>query len=187
MNEDPEPKMDDDSPDNRIYSSKRTRNESDKSRLLTAIMIVLLVIAFVGGILYFFTRQPRQGGTMLESKIAFLEERITGLEKQIVDLQGKSATASPDLSLLHRVDALTQKIEALEKRSEPTTELRTKPSSPKLPVKAQKRYHTVKKGENLSKISKQYGIPVIELRKLNHLTEGQSVHAGQKLLVSAGQ
>jgi LysM repeat protein len=187
MKEDPELQVDDDSPDDRTYSPNRTRNGSEGARILTAITIVLLVVIFVGGIIYFFTRKPTQGDTTLQSKIASLEEKITGLEKQIVDLQGKSVAGAPDPSLLHRVDALSQKVEALEKRSEPTTGLKTKPSPPKLPVKGQKRYHTVQKGETLSKISKKYGITVKELRKLNDLSGSQSVRTGQKLLISAGR
>src|SRR3990172_9382164 len=120
--------MDDDLPDDRIYSPKRRKIGSDSNRLLPAIIIVLLVLIFVGGIIYFFTRQSAQGDATLESKIASLEQKITGLEKQIVDLQGKSMAEAPDPSLLHRVDALSRKVEALEKRSVPTTELKAKPS-----------------------------------------------------------
>ncbi len=187
MKEDPELQIDDDLPDDRVYSPKRRRTGSDSNRLLPAIMIVLLVVIFVGGIICFFSRQSKQGEAPLQSKIASLEEKITGLEKQIVDLQGKSVAGAPDPSLLHRVDALSQKVEALEKRSEPVTEFKTKPSPPKLPVKGPKGYHTVQKGETLSKISKKYGITVKELRKLNNLSESQPVRTGQKLLISAGR
>jgi LysM repeat protein len=187
MNEDPELQMDDDSPDDRTYSPKRRRIGSDSNRLLPAIMIVLLVIIFAGGTSYFFSRRSTQGDGALQSKIASFEEKIMGLEKQIVDLQGKSVAGAPDPSLLHRVDALSQKVEALEKRSVLATELKTKPSSPKPQLKSQERYHTVQKGETLYKISKQYGIPVKDLRKLNDLSESQSVRTGQKLLISAGR
>jgi len=62
--------------------------------------------------------------------------------------------------------------------------LKAKPSPPKPPATAQKRYHTVQKGETLFKISKKYGITVEELRKLNDLSRGEPVRTGQKLLVS---
>ncbi len=186
MKEDPELQTDD-SPDDRTYSPKPRRFGSDNNRLLPAILIVLLVLIFAGGIIYFFTRQSTQGDATLQSKVASLEEKITALEKQIADLQGKSAAGTPDPSLLQRVDALSRKVEALEKRSEPATELKTKPSPPKPQVKDQKRYHTVQKGETLYKISKKYGIPVKELRKLNDLSESRSLRTGQKLLISAGR
>jgi LysM repeat protein len=187
MKEDPELQVDDDSPGDRTYSPRRRRIGSGSDKLLPAIIIILLVVIFAGGIIYFFTRRSAQGDATLQSKIASFEEKIAGLEKQIVDLQGKSVAGAPDLSLLHRVDALSQKVEALEKRSEPTTELKTKPSPPRSEVKAQKRYHTVQKGETLYKISTKYGITVQELRKLNDLSESQSVRTGQKLLISAGR
>ena len=117
-------------------------------------------------------------------RCASLEERMTGLEKQIADLQGKPVTTGPDPFLLHQVNALSQKVEALEERSKHTTELKAKPSLEKPEVTAQKRYHTVQKGETLLKIGKKYGIAAEELRKLNNLSKGQSVKIGQKLLVS---
>lgn len=46
-------------------------------------------------------------------------------------------------------------------------------------------YHTVVKGETMYRISKQYGITVDELQKLNNLT-GTTVSVGQKLIVSKG-
>ena len=187
MKEDPELQIDDDSQDDRTYSPKRKRIESSANRLLPAIMIGVLIVAFVGVIICFFSRQSKQSDATLQSKIASLEKKITGLGKKIVELQGKSLAGAPDPSLLHRMDAFSQKVEALEKRSESTTELKTKPSLPKLPVKGQKPYHTVQKGETLSKISKKYGITVKELRKLNDLSESQPVRTGQKLLISAGR
>ena len=44
-------------------------------------------------------------------------------------------------------------------------------------------YHWVKKGENLSGISKKYDVPVSTLKVLNNLTSGRIKH-GQRLLVS---
>ncbi len=47
-------------------------------------------------------------------------------------------------------------------------------------------YHRVKKGENLSEISKKYDIPVSTLKILNNLSSGRIKH-GQRLLVSEAQ
>ena len=177
MKDDPELQTNDDSPDDPIYSPKRRETESDSNRLLPAIIVVLLVLIFAGGIYYFITKRPAEGDATLQSK-------ITGLEKQMADLQGKSMTGGPDPSLVNRVEALTQKVEELEKRAQLTTESKAKPTPPKA---TQKRYHTVHKGETLSKIGKKYGITVEELCKLNGLSRSQPVRTGQKLLVSAGQ
>jgi LysM repeat protein len=158
--------------------------KSDSKRLLLVMLVIVLVLIFAVGINYFITKRPAEGEAMLQSKITSLEEKITGLEKQVADLQGKSVTGSPDPSLVHRVEALSQKVEVLERKAQLTTESKAKPASPKA---TPKRYHTVHKGETLSEISKKYGITVEELRKLNGLSRSQPVRTGQKLLVSAGE
>ena len=158
--------------------------KSDSKRLLLVMLVLVLVIIFVAGIYYFVTKRPTEGEATLQSKVASLEEKITGLEKQIVDLQGKSGTGGSDPSLIRRVEALSQKVEVLEKKAQLSTESKAKAASPKV---TSKRYHTVRKGETLSEISKKYGVTVEELRKLNGLSRGQPVRTGQKLLVSEGQ
>jgi LysM repeat protein len=189
MKEDPELQMDDGWSEGRAYSPKRRGSGSDSSRYLRVLLIVFLVLIFVGGILYFLGKRPTGGDTtLLQSKVIALEQRIGGLEKQIRELQGKITTPAPDLALLQRVDALTQKVEALEKQKQPAAEPKVKPSTPSKPAaSAEKKYHTVQKGETLYAISKKYGISVEELRKLNNLSKDPSLRTGQKLLVSPGR
>jgi LysM repeat protein len=158
--------------------------KSDSKRLLLVMLVFVMVIIFVAGIYYFITKRPAEGDATLQSKITSLEERIAGLEKKIADLQGKLVTGSPDPDLVHRVEALSQKVELLEKKGQVATESKAKPASAK---STPKRYHMVQKGETLSDISKKYGISVEELRKLNGLSRNQPLRSGQKLLVSAGQ
>jgi LysM repeat protein len=158
-------------------------SQSDRKRLLLIMLVMVLVLIFAAGI-YYFIKRPAEVDATLQSKITSLDEKITGLEKQVADLQGKSVTGGPDPSLIHRVEALSQKVEVLERKAQLTTESKTKPASPKA---TPKRYHTVHKGETLSEISKKYGITVEDLRKLNGLSRSQPVRTGQKLLVSAGQ
>ena len=188
MKDDPELEMDDAWSEGRTYSPKRRGGESGSSRYLRILAIVFLVLIFAGGILYFLGRQPASSGVgPLQSKVMALEQRIAGLEKQIAELQGKITTSGPDLALLQRVDALTQKVEALEKQKPPTSEPKAKPPTPSKPTaSAEKKYHTVQKGETLYAISKKYGISVEELRKLNNLSKDPSLRTGQKLLVSPG-
>ena len=49
---------------------------------------------------------------------------------------------------------------------------------------AEGRYHVVRTGDTLSKISNQYGISVDELCRLNNMKKTDTIHPGQKLLVS---
>jgi LysM repeat protein len=174
------------------YRSKRGRAESSTGRLLPAFLIVLLAVVLVLGISYFLTKRPAGGDTAVLSKMTALEEKIASLEKQMGELQSKSGASGPDPSLAQRVDLLSQKVATLEKQRFPAPEKQKaaamepkgKPVPPKAAVTAEKRYHTVQKGETLYKISKKYGIRVEELRKLNNLSGNQSIKTGQKLLVS---
>ena len=189
MKDDLELQMDDARSDGRVYSPKRRGGGSGSSRYLRILVIVFLVLIFAGGILYFLGRQPSSSGVEpLQSKVIALEQRIVGLEKQIAELRGKIITPGPDLALLQRVDALSQKVEALEKQKPPALEPKAKPLTPPKPTASvEKRYHTVQKGETLYGISKKYGINVEELRKLNDLSASQSLRTGQKILVSPGR
>ena len=49
---------------------------------------------------------------------------------------------------------------------------------------AAKRYHTVRPGETLYRISLKYGLTVKELLRINGLGPGAVIRPGQKLLVS---
>ena len=121
----------------------------------------------------------------MQSKLTDLEQKTAELEKQLGELQGKIRTITPDSDLIRRVETLAQKVEALEKQKQPITELKAKPSTPSKPaVSTKKQYHTVQKGETLSRVSKKYGISVEELRKLNNLSNNQPIYTGEKLGIS---
>ena len=200
MKDDPKVQTDDSWSDNTPYSPKRRRLESANSKSLRTPLVILLVLVFVGGIAYFLYRQPTGGETNpLESKVTALEQKLAGLEKRITELQGKTSAPVPDSALLQRVEALTKKVELLEKQKQPAVESKAKlspPSKPEVESKAkpspsqkpaassEKQYHTVQKGETVYRISKKYNISVEELQKLNNLSPGQALQTGQKLLVS---
>lgn len=184
MKEDPELETDDAWSEGRAYSPKRRGGESGSSRYLRVLLVIILVLIFAGGILYFLGRRPTGGEAVpLQSKVIALEQRVAGLEKQIAELHGKISSSGQDPALLQRMDALWQKVEALEKQ--PTAETKVKsPPPPKPTASAEKKYHTVRKGETLYGISKKYRISVEELRKLNNLPKDPLLRIGQKLLVS---
>jgi len=187
MEDDSELEMKETWPDDSTYPPKRTRMGSSKNKLFRLLLGILIVVVFAGGIVYFIARRPSgTDGTLIDSKMAALEQKIAGLEREIAGLQEKLSRVGPDTALLQRVDALAQKVEALEKRPQPPAEAKAKPAPPRQTLTTEKRYHTVRKGESLYKISKTYGITVEKLRKLNHLSPDQSIRPGQKLLVSPG-
>ena len=159
MKDDPETERTDDWSDDSISSRARGRMGSVKSNLFRILLVVILVLIFAGGILYFLTKRPApRQGSPLQLKLADLEQKIAGIEKQLGELQGKIGTPAQDPALFQRVDALAQKVEALEKQKRPTAEPKVKPPSPpsKPAASTEKQYHTVQRGESLSRISAKY-------------------------------
>ena len=189
MKNNPELHIDESSSDDMPYTPKRRRIESGSSKSLRILMVILLVLIIGGGILYFLGKRPTgSDATLLQSKMTALEQRIAGLEKQIAELHEKISTSSPDPALLQRVDALSHKVEALDRQKKPTAEPKAKPPTPSKPTaSAEKKYHMVLRGETLYGISKKYGMSVGELQKLNNLPKDPSLRTGQKLLVSPGR
>jgi len=189
MKDDSELQMDNAVKDGSTYSPNRRRIGYGSSQSFRILLIILLILIFAGGIIYFLSKGLTRGGaSLLQLKVAALEQKTAMLEKQLGELQGKISTSGPDPAFLQRVDALAKKIEVLEKQKQPTPESKAKHSPPPKPaVSNEKRYHTVQKGETLHWISKKYGISVQELRKLNNLSADQPIRMGQKLLVSTGR
>jgi cell division protein FtsL len=117
--------------DDSTYSPKQRRIGSSSNKLLFVLLGILIVLIFAGGILYFLSTRTTGGeASPLQSRVTALEQKIAGLEKQLVELQGKIDTSGPDPALLQRVDALAQKIEALGKQKQLTAESKAKPSAP---------------------------------------------------------
>ena len=67
-------------------------------------------------------------------------------------------------ALIKRVDRIEERLASMEGRTQ---------------------YHVVARGESLSQIAGKYRLTVDELRKLNNMKARETIHPGQKLLVSA--
>jgi len=189
MTDDPELKMNGTWSKDNINPSRRKRVGSVDSKSLRILLVSLLILIFVGGIIYFLSKgRATRGENLLQLKVTALDQKISELEQQLTDLRGKIAAPGQDTALLQQVNALAQKVESLEKQKQPaaTPKAKSSPSS-KPAVSAKKKYHTVQKGDTLYRISQKYGISVEELRKQNNLPAGQPVRAGQKVLVSTGR
>jgi len=88
-------------------------------------------------------------------------------------------------SVVQKLDKLTDKVERLQQRiAKLSPGNRAAGSVMKHPASAaQKRYHTVRRGENLSVIARKYGLSVRELCELNGITPQRPIYSGQKLVV----
>jgi LysM repeat protein len=185
MKDDPELELDDTFPNEGARSSKRGRGESGKRGVLPILLGIVLVLILAGGIVYFLSKGTTGDETSpLESRVAALEEKIVVLEKQLAEYQEKTSVSGP-------APVTAQRVERQEKPKQPAAEPKAKPPKPpvasKPTVSPEKQYHTVQKGESLSRISKKYGTSVDELRKLNNLSADKPIRVGQKLLVSRGR
>ena len=116
----------------------------------------------------------------MEARIASLERQEKGWEQSVaeVDRSGKSLTQRLD-KLAQKVDQLETRVASAPAKTEAPDPIQRRPFPPD-----KGRYHEVRSGETLYRISRQYGISVDELCRLNNLTPEQAIHPGQKLLVA---
>lgn len=56
---------------------------------------------------------------------------------------------------------------------------------PAVAIQENEEYHVVRRGENLSSISRRYGVPIDEILKLNNLSNRSVLRAGQRLRLKA--
>jgi LysM repeat protein len=149
----------------------------------------VVVLAVFGGIYLMLGSGggiSKDEGRLLQMKLSSLEQRITVLEKQQTAMQARLPAEGADSALAGKLDQLAQRIEALEKKPAPVAaaEKPKAPAKEKAAASSGKKIHTVQKGETVYGIGKKYGITPAELRKLNNLSEEQSLKTGQKLVVS---
>jgi len=73
--------------------------------------------------------------------------------------------------------------EAKSKRQNASVEAAVATNDDSNPASVEGDYHVIRRGENLSSISKQYNVPVDELLKMNNITKKTVLRAGQKIRV----
>lgn len=129
-------------------------------------------------------------------KINSYERMATGKKKTATIVADASATAPTDSTTIANaapIDSIApqapqmaqaQPIETqpAAKKAEPTKKA-AQPAASKKAATSKVKYHTVKKGESLFRIAKQYkGVTVADIQKLNGLT-GSDIKIGQKLKI----
>ena len=157
------------------------------------ILAILLILLFT-----------RNWSTTEENRILALENQMTKLEESIAKFemiddrvaqiweqaqtfeQFKERFDRSEASLMLRMDHITKNIDSMQKQMGKSSARKAKSSTSTTVSKktAKKRFHTVKPGETLYKIGRQYGLTVEKMRRLNKLDDSAVIHPGQKLLVS---
>lgn len=174
--------------------------------LLGAVLVVLIVLFIV-------FRPASDTGKQLETRFQQIEKRLTHVEAMIAEMQNAVPKDTGDLSKLNdrinrleaattmRMDHLSAQLaeasKAVEKEARPAKAVKPvaapakksvaspakKASARKAPAAHRAQYHLVRKGETLYRISRQYGLSVETLLRLNGLGPKSVIQAGQKLKV----
>ena len=154
--------------------------------LLGAGFLALLVVA-----VFLINRGPTKTTSVdlrpLQSKLDLLENRLIRLEGDDKDFsQLRMNIAGLKNSLSKRMDQLSEELDKLKMELKQTKE-RTIAS---IPAKEREtyppaiRYHKVRYGESLYRISRRYGISISELCRLNNLDLKKHIYPGQRLKIS---
>ena len=130
-----------------------------------AVVLVFLFVVFSGG--------------DSESPDADLSGVQVSLEQLTARVEDNNDRTLKELgTLTDKVNQLQRRVDALGKRSGSTGTV-----SRKAVQQSSARYHTIRRGENLSVIAKKYGLTVNDLCALNDMSPRKSIYPGQRLVV----
>ena len=125
---------------------------------------------------------------LLESRVASLER----ISESVKELQENQQAVQPLMVRLDRLESsIAKRISDLEKQFKQFKSIRPDGGSSKSPTppankqssKQVVKTHVIQKGDTLYSISKQFGLSVTQLMKLNKLSKGDAIYPGQKLTV----
>ena len=205
-------KMGDDGEDDYIeedhYSSLRKRRmglpgflkNSGNPFVLAGIGLIVMILLIVS-----LFAKPRPGVSEaqireIEKNILLLQDRVSHLEtinEKLGELAAEQKKLEQFTARLNQVEAsssqrmnrIAKNLDTLQKQLEaagtkpPTQKSTPKSAAKPAPKKPAVRFHQVRSGETLYSISRQYGIPVDTLRKLNKFTPSTKIYPGQKISV----
>lgn len=164
--------------------------------VIIGIGIVVLMVVIVA--LISQTKKPAFNAHLVfnEKRLAHIEDRLNDLEGRIEGLrqtpdqtqnirQFENKLQKVESALGLRVDKLSAEVAQIQqltagiKSAVPATEIPQKKTLPE----TQKRLHQVRAGETLYSISRQYGLTVNDLLRLNGLSSNAVIHPGQEIVV----
>jgi LysM repeat protein len=157
------------------HSAKSKRNDNSLLRYIVGLFVLIILLAVSFGFQQYYLSQRFDEMTI---NLTNLESKIANIEKQNAEVQTKISNSAMVNKVETQVSTLERQITTSQADKKSSTDSSKKSKAVK------KRYHEVKRGETLYRISKQYGITVDELCRLNKLSPSQPIEVGQKLLVS---
>ncbi len=141
-------------------------------------LILIAAGALIVVLVFFFWGVS--GKNKSSETLAQMAQRLDAMEQKIAALQKQQE----DL-VSGPVRSLAEKVEMLEKRPAKKPEPAASPKAQAAPPT--KRYHKVKKRETIRSIAKRYGLSAEELKRMNKFSPKTTLAVGQNLIVSTGR
>jgi LysM repeat protein len=112
--------------------------------------------------------------------VSRLEEEVKELRQFVSDRKSSETRPNP------KIDALSKRMDRLENDIAAVAPVRRAPTPTpeKTTPQVKAKYHEVRRGETLFRISKDHGLSLEQLCRLNQITPDTPIQPGQKLLVS---
>lgn len=147
-------------------------------------VLILLVGILFAAFMPACGRQPSQDLlNQMNTRLEQLEKKVILLDDKDVQLTEFANDAKATSNKLEeKIAELTQQLEKLAAR--PSAPAAAKPAPSPADVSPGKTHHIVARGETLYSIARKYGRSVDELRRLNNLSQNQTIQAGQKLVIA---
>jgi LysM repeat protein len=161
--------------------------KSQKQFLVFAAVAVLILIIASSLLFKAHDRALKVDINTVHLKLTTLEMGVSRLEGEVKELrQFVSERKEPATHPTPGIDELSRRIDRLENRIAaiaPGPQAST-PAPEKTTLQTKAEYHEVRRGETLFRISKDYGLSLEQLCRLNQITPETPIQPGQKLLVS---
>jgi LysM repeat protein len=161
--------------------------KSQKQFLVFAAAAVLILIIASSLLFKAHDRALKVDINTVHLKLTTLEMGVSRLEGEVKELrQFVSERKEPETHPTPRIDELSRRMDRLENRIAavaPGPQAST-PAPEKTTPQTKAKYHEVRRGETLFRISKDYGLSLEQLCRLNQITPETPIQPGQKLLVS---
>lgn len=161
--------------------------KSQRQFLVFAVLAVLILIIASALLFKAHDRAVKVEINTVHLKLTTLEMGVSRLEEEVNELrQFVSARKESETHPTPKIDALSRRMDRLEKKIAPVAPVpqAPKPIPEKTTPQTKAEYHEVRRGETLFRISKEYGLTLEQLCRLNQITPDTPIQPGQKLLVS---
>ncbi len=165
----------------------QTSKKSQRQFLIIATIAVFILIIASTLLFKAHDRAVKVEINTVNLKLTTLEMAVSRLEGEVKELrQFVSERQAPERHPTPQIDELSRRMDRLENKI--TTVAPGPQASTTAPKKgtpeSKVEYHEVRPGETLFGISKEHGLSLEQLCRLNQITLETPIHPGQKLLVS---